>query len=374
LNGETKMARAMRTMVVTGGAGFIGANFVRMMLAAGGWRVIVFDKLTYAGNLLNLREVEADPWCRFVRGDIADGCAVKSLMDRFQPDAIVNFAAETHVDRSIDAPRSFLRTNVDGTFELLEASRQYWSRLKPAERESFRLLHISTDEVFGSLGAAGGFREDTTYAPNSPYSASKASSDLFARAYHRTYGLPVLVTNCSNNYGYFQFPEQLIPLTILNALAGRDLPIYGDGGHVRDWVFVKDHCEGLAAVLERGRVGESYNLGGNSERTDLEVVAEVAAALEESMPAALNPALAARGMKNYLQLKTSVPDRPGHDRRYAIDCSRIERELGWSPQVGFNPGIRATVRWYLANLDWCAAVQDGNHRGLRPGLSQFPQD
>jgi dTDP-glucose 4,6-dehydratase len=369
LSGESKAARAMRTMVVTGGAGFIGANFVRMMLAAGGWRVIVFDKLTYAGSLLSLREVEADPWYRFVRGDIADRCAVKSLMERFQPDAIVNFAAETHVDRSIDGPRSFVKTNVDGTFELLEASRQFWSRLKPAERESFRLLHVSTDEVFGSLGATGSFREDTAYAPNSPYSASKASSDHFARAYYQTYELPVLVTNCSNNYGYFQFPEKLIPLTILNALAGRNLPIYGDGGNVRDWLFVGDHCEGIAAVLERGRIGESYNVGGNCERTNLEVVAEVAAALEEQMPAALNPALAVREMENYLQLRTFVPDRPGHDRRYAIDCSRIERELGWRPRIGFDTGIRMTVSWYLANLEWCAGVQSGNYRGQRLGLS-----
>ena len=242
---------------MTGGAGFIGSNFVRMILAAGGWRAIVFDKLTYAGNLLNLREVEEDPRYTFVRGDIADRGAVESLMARYRPDAIVNFAAETHVDRSIDGPRSFLRTNVDGTFELLEAARQYWSRLGPAERESFRVLHVSTDEVFGSLGDSGSFREDTAYAPNSPYSASKASSDHFARAYFQTYGLPVLVTNCSNNYGCFQFPEKLIPLTILNAIAARDLPIYGDGGNVRDWLFVEDHCEAILAVLERGRIGEN---------------------------------------------------------------------------------------------------------------------
>jgi dTDP-glucose 4,6-dehydratase len=361
-------ATAMRTIVVTGGAGFIGSNFVRMILAVGGWRVIVFDRLTYAGNLLNLREVEADPWCRFVRGDIADPSAVKLLMDHFQPDAIVNFAAETHVDRSIDGPRSFLRTNVGGTFELLEAARQYWSRLGTLERDSFRIVHVSTDEVFGSLGAAGRFREDTAYAPNSPYSASKAASDHFARAYFQTYGLPVIVTNCSNNYGYFQFPEKLVPLTILNALAARDLPIYGDGGNVRDWLFVEDHCQGILAVLEHGRIGRSYNLGGNSECTNLEVVAEVAAALEEQMPAALTPALVARGMENYLQLQTLVPDRPGHDRRYAIDCSRIERELGWTPRTTFAAGIRATVSWYLDNRQWCEGVQRGNYRGQRLGL------
>jgi dTDP-glucose 4,6-dehydratase len=354
---------------VTGGAGFIGSNFVRMILAAAGWRAIVFDKLTYAGSLLNLREVEQDPRYTFVRGDIADRGAVESLMARYRPDAIVNFAAETHVDRSIDGPRSFLRTNVDGTFELLEAARQYWSRLGPGERESFRVLHVSTDEVFGSLGDAGSFREDTAYAPNSPYSASKASSDHFARAYFQTYGLPVLVTNCSNNYGCFQFPEKLIPLTILNAIAARDLPIYGDGGNVRDWLFVEDHCEAILAVLERGRIGEKYNIGGNSERTNLEVVADVSAAIELARPAALNPELAARGLENYLQLRTLVPDRPGHDRRYAIDCTRIKSELGWTPRTSFSAGIRATVNWYLKNLEWCDAVQQGYYRGQRLGRS-----
>jgi dTDP-glucose 4,6-dehydratase len=359
----------MKTIVVTGGAGFIGSNFARMILARRGWRVIVFDKLTYAGSLLNLRGVEADPRFTFVCGDIADRDAVKSVVEHWQPDAIVNFAAETHVDRSIDGPRSFIRTNVDGTFELLEAARQYWLRLGPVARDRFRLLHVSTDEVFGSLGEAGSFREDTAYAPNSPYSASKASSDHFARAYYQTYGLPVLITNCSNNYGYFQFPEKLIPLTILNAIAGCDLPIYGDGGNVRDWLFVEDHCEGIVTVLERGRIGESYNIGGNSERTNLEVVAEVSAALEELIPAALNTALAARGIADYLQLMTLVPDRPGHDRRYAIDCSRIERELGWTPRTSFSAGICATVRWYLANLEWCARVQSGQYGGQRLGLS-----
>ena len=359
----------MKTIVVTGGAGFIGSNFARMILARGGSRVIVFDKLTYAGSLLNLRGVEANPCYAFERGDIADRDAVKSLIERWQPDAIVNFAAETHVDRSIDGPRSFIRTNVNGTFELLEAARQYWSGLAPAARDRFRLLHVSTDEVFGSLGETGSFREDTAYAPNSPYSASKASSDHLARAYYQTYGLPVLVTNCSNNYGYFQFPEKLIPLTILNAVAGRDLTIYGDGGNVRDWLFVEDHCEGIVAVLERGRIGESYNIGGNSERTNLEVVAEVSAALEELLPAALNAALAARGMADYLQLRTLVPDRPGHDRRYAIDCSRIERELGWTPRMSFSAGIHVTVRWYLANRRWCERVQSGQYEGQRLGLS-----
>lgn len=360
----------MKTIVVTGGAGFIGSNFVRMIVAAKGWRVIVFDKLTYAGSLLNLRSVEADPCYTFACGDIADRDAVKSVIERWQPDAIVNFAAETHVDRSIDGPRCFIRTNVDGTFELLEAARQYWLRLAPGARDRFRLLHISTDEVFGSLGAAGSFREDTAYAPNSPYSASKAASDHIARAYYQTYGLPVLITNSSNNYGYFQFPEKLIPLTILNAIAGRDLPIYGDGGNVRDWLFVEDHCAGILAVLEGGRVGENYNIGGNSERTNLEVVAEVSAALEELMPSALNSALAARGMTDYSQLITFMPDRPGHDRRYAIDCSRIERELGWTPRVSFSTGMWATVRWYLANLEWCDRVQNGQYRGQRLGLSQ----
>lgn len=242
-------------------------------------------------------------------------------------------------------------------------------RVSSPARARFRLLHVSTDEVFGSLGEAGSFREDTAYAPNSPYSASKASSDHFARAYYQTYGLPVLITNCSNNYGYFQFPEKLIPITILNAIAGRDLKIYGDGGNVRDWLFVEDHCEGIVAVLDRGRIGEKYNIGGNSERTNLEVIAEVSAALEQLMPSALNPSLAARGMADYLQLSTLVPDRPGHDRRYAIDCSRIERELGWVPRISFSAGMRATVSWYLANLEWCDRVQNGHYRGQRLGLS-----
>jgi len=331
--------------------------------------VIVFDKLTYAGSLLNLRGVETHPCYTFVCGDIVDRDAVKYVIERWQPDAIVNFAAETHVDRSIDGPRSFIRTNVNGTFELLEAARQYWLRLGPAARDRFRLLHISTDEVFGSLGESGSFREDTAYAPNSPYSASKASSDHFARAYYQTYGLPVLITNCSNNYGYFQFPEKLIPLTILNAIAGRDSRIYGDGGNVRDWLFVADHCEGIMAVLERGRIGESYNIGGNSERSNLEVVAEVSAALEELMPSALNPAPATRGLAEYFQLRTLVLDRPGHDRRYAIDCSRIKRELGWIPRMSSSAGISATVRWYLANLEWCERVQSGQYGGQRLGLS-----
>ena len=358
----------MKTIVVTGGAGFIGSHFVRTLLAGEGWRVIVFDKLTYAGSLLNLRSIETDPRYKFVCGDIANRDAVEALINRWQPDAIVNFAAETHVDRSIDGPRNFIRTNVDGTFELLEAARRYWlSRVRDA-RDRFRLLHISTDEVFGSLGTEGLFREDTAYAPNSPYSASKASSDHIARAYYHTYGLPVMVTNCSNNYGYFQFPEKLIPLTILSAIAGRDLPIYGDGGNVRDWLFVDDHCAALIAVLERGRIGESYNIGGGCERTNLAVIAEVSAALEEAMPSALNPALAARGMTAYSQLLTFVPDRPGHDRRYAIDCSRIRRELAWIPRMDFSTGIRATVIWYLANLDWCDRVQNGQYEGQRLGL------
>ena len=341
-----------------------------MILAAGGWYAIVFDKLTYAGSLLNLRDVESDPGYTFVCGDLADRDAVKSVIERWRPDAIVNFAAETHVDRSIDGPRRFIQTNVGGTFELLEAARQYWLKLGPEARAGFRLLQISTDEVFGSLGAAGAFHEHTAYAPNSPYSASKASADHFVRAYFQTYGLPVLITNCSNNYGYFQFPEKLIPLTILNALAGRDVCIYGDGGNVRDWLFVEDHCEEIAAVLERGQIGESYNIGGHSERTNLEVVAEVFAALEDLMPSALNPALIARGLSDYVQLITPVPDRPGHDRRYAIDCSRMEREVGWTPSMNFSRGVRATVRWYLANLQWCDQVQKGRYNGQRLGLSR----
>jgi dTDP-glucose 4,6-dehydratase len=359
----------MQTVIVTGGAGFIGSNFVRLALGKKNWRLVVIDKLTYAGSLLNLREVKDDPRYSFVHADIADQASVAAAFERWQPDMVVNFAAETHVDRSIDGPHSFFEANVKGTFELLEATRRYWSRLESSRRRSFRFLQISTDEVYGSLGDCGLFSEDSCYAPNSPYAASKASADHFVRAYHETFGLPTLVSHCSNNYGFNQYPEKLIPLTISNAVAGKALPVYGDGQNIRDWLFVGDHCEAILAILDQGRVGQRYNVGGRNERTNLEVVNEVCAALDELLPADSNAALAAIGCKSYPDLITLVPDRPGHDRRYAIDCSRIEQELGWTSRISFETGLRVTVRWYLLNRNWCQAVQEGRYDGRRLGLS-----
>lgn len=359
----------MKTIVVTGGAGFIGSNFVRHALGRRNWRLVVIDKLTYAGSLLNLRDVEDDSRYSFVQADIADQAAVAAAFERWQPDIVINLAAETHVDRSIDGPRNFLVANVTGTFGLLEASRHYWSRLEPSRRRNFRFLQISTDEVYGSLGETGLFTEESHYAPNSPYAASKASADHFVRAYHETYGLPTIISHSSNNYGFNQFPEKLIPLTISSATGGKSLRLYGDGQNVRDWLFVSDHCEALLAILERGRVGARYNIGGKNERTNLQVVREVCAALEEVLPAESNAALAAKGCKSYEDLITLVPDRPGHDRRYAIDCSRIERELGWNSRVSFEMGLRATVRWYLVNRVWCQVVKQGRYDGGRLGLS-----
>jgi dTDP-glucose 4,6-dehydratase len=355
----------VETIVVTGGAGFIGSNFVRHALACTQAAVVVLDKLTYAGSLGSLADVAAHPRYAFVRADIADREAVRALFRERRPSAVVNFAAETHVDRSIDDPAAFVRTNVTGTFELLEAARQSF-RERPDS--PFRFLHVSTDEVYGTLAATGAFSETTAYAPNSPYAASKAGADHLVRAYHETYRLPVLLTNCSNNYGPFQFPEKLIPLMILNAVEGRDLPIYGDGGNVRDWLYVEDHCEGILLALQKGEPGGKFNIGGGSERTNLQVVDALCAALEAQLPAATNPTLRARGLRAYADLKTFVPDRPGHDRRYAIDASKIRRELGWAPRHAFEDGIRETVRWYLAHRDWCEAVQSGTYRRERLGL------
>src|SRR5262245_5382583 len=335
-----------------------------MALACTQARVVVLDKLTYAGNLASLADVQSSPRFSFVRGDIADRASVEAVLRAHRPTAILNFAAETHVDRSIDGPRAFVEANIVGTFELLEAARAYWDHLEPAGRAAFRFLHISTDEVYGSLGPTGSFSETTAYAPNSPYAASKASADHLARAYHETYRLPVLITNCSNNYGPYQYPEKLIPLMILNALEGQALPIYGDGGNVRDWLYVEDHCAGILSVLARGRPGEKYNIGGGSERTNLEVVDRLCAALEEAMPARSNPALHGR---SYGALKTFVPDRPGHDRRYAIVASKIRGELGWAPAHDFDAGIRQTVRWYVANRAWCETVQADRYRRERLG-------
>ena len=359
----------MKTLIVTGGAGFIGCNFVRHTLAATEDRVVVMDALTYAGSLASLEDVQRDPRFAFVRGDISDREAVGRVYREFQPWAVVNFAAETHVDRSIDDAADFVRTNVTGTFELLEGARRHVAGLDAAGRVAFRFLHVSTDEVYGSLGASGLFSETTPYAPNSPYAASKAGADHLVRAYHETYGLPALVTNCSNNYGPYQFPEKLIPLMILNALEGKPLPIYGDGGNVRDWLYVEDHCEGVLLALHRGRPGEKYNIGGSHERRNVEVVDRICAALERLRPAASNPALVSKGIASYERLKTFVPDRPGHDRRYGIDASKIRSELGWKPKHDFESGIAATVQWYLEHHDWCEAVQSGRYGRERLGLA-----
>jgi dTDP-glucose 4,6-dehydratase len=347
-------------LLVTGGAGFIGGNFVHQVLADPDVAVLNLDLLTYAGHPATLRDLEGDVRHRFVRGDIGDRDLVARLLVEFRPDAIVNFAAESHVDRSIDGPAAFIQTNVTGTFNLLDCARGYWRELPDEERRRFRFLHVSTDEVYGSLGPTGYFTEETPYAPSSPYSASKAASDHLVRAWHHTYGLPVLTTNCSNNYGPYQYPEKLIPLMIRNALAGRPLPIYGDGGNVRDWLYVGDHCSAIRRVLEAGRPGEVYNVGGNSERTNLQVVDTLCAVLDELVPGSPR--------RPHARLKTFVADRPGHDRRYAIDATKLKRELGWGPAESFDSGIRRTVQWYLANQAWCDEVTGDRYDGGRLGL------
>jgi dTDP-glucose 4,6-dehydratase len=341
------------TILVTGGAGFIGSNFVLQWIARERTPVVNLDKLTYAGNLRSLASLEQDPRHVFVRGDIGERALVDALLKEHRPRAIVHLAAESHVDRSIHAPASFIETNVVGTFNLLEAARGYWSQLPEAGRSAFRFLHVSTDEVYGSLGADDpAFCESTAYAPNSPYAASKAGSDHLVRAYHHTYGLPTVTTNCSNNYGPFQFPEKLIPLTIQNALEGKPLPVYGDGLNVRDWLFVADHCEAIRTALARGRPGETYNIGGNAERPNIEVVRAICAILDELRPRAA----AHEGLIAF------VTDRPGHDRRYAIDAAKVKHELGWAPRHRFEEGLRQTVEWYLAHRDWVDSVTSGDYR------------
>jgi len=340
-------------ILVTGGAGFIGANFVLGALAVDGEPLLTLDKLTYAGNLRNLAALRGDPRHRFVQGDINDRTLVRRLLAEHRPRAIVHFAAESHVDRSIHGPGDFVQTNVLGTFSLLEEARAHWSALPGAERDAFRFLHVSTDEVYGSLGPQDpAFSETTPYAPNSPYSASKAGSDHLVRAWHHTYGLPVLTTNCSNNYGPCQFPEKLIPLMIHNALAGKPLPVYGDGLNVRDWLYVGDHCAAIREVLARGRPGEVYNIGGESEMKNIDVVRTLCALLAEARPRA----------GGYEDLITFVQDRPGHDRRYAIDARKLRAELGWRPSETFASGMRKTVMWYLQNQDWVAEVTSGAYR------------
>jgi len=341
-------------ILATGGAGFIGSNFVLDWLAQSDEGVVNLDKLTYAGNRANLASLEGDARHVFVRGDIADRTLVKELLARHRPRAIVHFAAESHVDRSIHGPADFVQTNVVGTFALLEEARAYWDALKAAARDAFRFLHVSTDEVYGSLGPADpAFSEATPYAPNSPYAASKAASDHLVRAYRHTYGLPTLTTNCSNNYGPYQFPEKLIPLIIANALAGKPLPVYGDGQNVRDWLYVGDHCAALRAVLERGRVGECYNIGGDAEMKNIDLVKALCGLLD-----ALRP----RKAGGYAALIDFVRDRPGHDRRYAMDAGKIRAELGWRPAESFESGLKKTVRWYLDNAAWVAGVTSGAYR------------
>jgi dTDP-glucose 4,6-dehydratase len=343
------------SILVTGGAGFIGSNFVLSWLGAGGGPVINLDKLTYAGNPENLASVAADPAYRFVHGDICDAELVARLLREHRPRAVVHFAAESHVDRSILGPEAFLRTNIDGTFTLLRAAREYFDSLADEARKRFRFLHVSTDEVYGTLTPdAPAFHEETPYAPNSPYAASKASSDHLVRAWVHTYGLPAIITNCSNNYGPYQFPEKLIPLMIANALQGKALPVYGDGQQVRDWLYVGDHCRALRTVLDRGRVGETYNVGGGNQRSNLEVVTTVCALLDELVPESK--------FKPHVQLVKYVTDRPGHDRRYAIDARKLERELGWRAQESFETGLRKTVEWYLANALWVEGVTSGAYQ------------
>jgi len=350
----------LKTWLVTGGAGFIGGNFV-LDAVARGVRVVNLDALTYAGNRDTLASLDGDDRHVFVQGDIGDRALVASLLEAHRPDAIVNFAAESHVDRSIDGPAAFVQTNVVGTLSLLEAARDYWRALPAGPKEAFRFLHVSTDEVYGSLGDSGKFTEETPFAPNSPYSASKAASDHLVRAFHHTYGLPVLTTNCSNNYGPYQFPEKLIPLVIARALAGEPLPVYGDGRNVRDWLYVSDHCSAIRAVLDGGRLGETYNVGGDAEMQNIDVVTTICALLDARRPRE-------DGQPRASQV-TYVTDRPGHDRRYAIDASKLKRELGWQPARSFEQGIADTVDWYLAHQDWVRRVLDGSYRLERIGAA-----
>lgn len=349
-----------KTLLITGGAGFIGSALIRYLIAESDYRIINVDKLTYAGNLESLSGVADNPRYHFSQTDICDAASLKRLFAEFQPDAVLHLAAESHVDRSIDGPADFVQTNLVGTYTLLEAARHYWQPLNPARKAAFRFQHISTDEVYGSLGETGLFSETTAYQPNSPYSATKAGSDHLVRAWHHTYGLPVLLTNCSNNYGPYQFPEKLIPLVINNALAGKPLPIYGKGDNIRDWLYVDDHAKALRLVLEQAKPGETYNIGGFNEHTNLDVVQRICAILDDLLVNSLH--------KPHSDLIGFVTDRPGHDARYAIDASKIQTELGWQPAETFDSGLRKTVQWYLANSQWSESVLDGSYRQQRLGL------
>ncbi len=352
-------------ILITGGAGFIGSALIRYLINDTQHSVLNVDKLTYAGNLESLDSISNNERYVFAQIDICDGEKMRDLFEQHQPDAVMHLAAESHVDRSIDKPAAFIETNIVGTYTLLEAARQYWVNLETEKKAAFRFHHISTDEVFGDLhGTDDLFTETTPYAPSSPYSASKASSDHLVRAWQRTYGLPVVVTNCSNNYGHFQFPEKLIPVVILNALEGKSLPVYGNGQQIRDWLYVDDHARALLTVLEKGAIGETYNIGGHNEKTNLTVVQTICAILDELRPEKPN------GIAQYADLITYVTDRPGHDLRYAIDASKIARELGWKPQETFETGLKKTVQWYLDNLEWCKHIQDGSYQRVRLGLGE----
>lgn len=366
LNAQPRIKAPDMRILVTGGAGFIGSALIRQLIQHTEHEVLNLDKLTYAGNLESLASISANTRYELVQADIADQARVSAVLARFEPEAIMHLAAESHVDRSIDGPAAFIQTNIVGTYSLLEATRAYWQDLPEPRRSAFRLHHVSTDEVYGDLSPGDApFTEHSAYAPSSPYSASKAASDHLVRAWQRTYGLPVLLSHCSNNYGPFHFPEKLIPRIILNALAGQPLPVYGDGLQVRDWLYVDDHVQALLAVLMRGTVGETYAIGGHNEQSNLEVVRSVCALLDELAPQHRGNAA------TYAELIRFVEDRPGHDRRYAIDAGKLERELGWTPRETFASGLRKTVQWYLANPDWCRHVQDGSYQGQRLGLGIY---
>lgn len=350
-----------QNILITGGCGFIGTNFVRLLVQGNEFRVINLDALTYAANPLSLTDLDGNPDYVFVKGNIIDRELVSSVFAKYEPAGVIHFAAESHVDRSIVSADDFVQTNVVGTYTMLETARQYWNNLPDDRKNSFRFLHVSTDEVFGSLNSEGYFTEETPYAPNSPYSASKAASDHFVRAYHHTYGLPTIITNCSNNYGPYQFPEKMIPLMILNALSGKSLPVYGDGSNIRDWLYVEDHCRAVRLALEKGIPGEVYVIGSNNEQKNIDLVNQICNVLDEIASPEEVPQLHGQGLKSYKELIRFVTDRPGHDLRYAIDPAKIRRELGWQPQVSFEAGLRQTIEWYLSNPEWVDQVSDSSY-------------